>query len=132
MLSSAALTEKEGIPREVFFRTWMESGMEATAGTRLVGDPPEPQERILERARARYEEVVMACVAPPSKPKVGSDLRLRPARACTFRRLWPLTSVLSMTEAVHGDGTGQEARRRGEAWNSAIGGKPLPRLLGEG
>ena len=132
MLSIAALAEKEGVLREVFFRTWMESGMEAAAGTRLVGNPPEPQERILETARARYEEVVLACVAPPSKPWASPDPRLRPARACTFRQLWPLTSVLSMTEAAHGDGTGQEARRRGEAWNNAIGGKPLPRLLGEG
>jgi hypothetical protein len=68
ILPSAALAEKEGISREVFFRTLMESGMETAAGTRLVGNPPEPQERILEKARARYEEVVLACVAPPSKP----------------------------------------------------------------
>ena len=64
MRSSAALAEKEGIPQEVFFRTWLENGMKAMARTRLVGIPAERQERVLEKARARYEEVLMACTAP--------------------------------------------------------------------
>ncbi len=63
--SIAALAEKEGIPRDVFFRTWLENGMQAMARTRLVGIPPEREERVLEKARARYEEVMMACAAPP-------------------------------------------------------------------
>ncbi len=67
MRSIAALVEKEGIPREVFFRTWLENGMEAMARTRLVDIPSDRQERVLEKARARYEEVLMACAAPPSQ-----------------------------------------------------------------
>ncbi len=65
MRSIATLAEKEGIPREVLFRTWLENGMEAMARTRLVGTPAERQERVLEKARARYEEVLMACATPP-------------------------------------------------------------------
>ena len=65
MRSIATLAEKEGIPREVLFWTWLENGMEAMARTRLVGTPAERQERVLEKARARYEEVLMACATPP-------------------------------------------------------------------
>ena len=65
MRSLSALAEKEGIPRELFFRTWLENGTQAMAHTRLVGIPPERQERVLEKARARYEELIMACAAPP-------------------------------------------------------------------
>jgi DNA-binding phage protein len=65
--SIASLAEKEGIPREVFFRTWLENGTQAMARTRLVGIPPERQDRVLEKARARYEDLVMACAAPPAK-----------------------------------------------------------------
>jgi hypothetical protein len=63
--SVAALAEKEGIPRDVFFRTWLENGTQAMARTRLVGIPPEREDRVLEKARARYEELMMACAAPP-------------------------------------------------------------------
>jgi hypothetical protein len=38
--SIASLAEKEGIPREVFFRTWLENGTQAMARTKLVGIPP--------------------------------------------------------------------------------------------
>ena len=65
--SIASLAEKEGIPREVFFRTWLENGTQAMARTRLVGIPPERQDRVLEKARARYEDLVMACAVPPAK-----------------------------------------------------------------
>src|SRR5215218_9121461 len=37
--SIASLAEKEGIPREVFFRTWLENGTQAMARTKLVGIP---------------------------------------------------------------------------------------------
>ena len=66
--SIAALAEKEGIPRDVFFRTWLENGTQAMARTRLVGIPPEREDRVLEKARARYEELMMACAAPPRRP----------------------------------------------------------------
>ncbi len=69
--SIAALAEKEGIPREVFFRTWLENGIQAMARTRLVGIPPERQERVLEKARARYADLIMACAAPP--PEHGAS-----------------------------------------------------------
>ena len=62
--SMAALAEKEGIPRDLFFRTWLENGMQAMARTRLVGIPPGREDRVLEKARARYEELMMACAAP--------------------------------------------------------------------
>lgn len=62
--SIATLVEREGIPREVFFRTWLENGIDAMARTQLVGIPAERQERVLEKARARYGEVIMACAAP--------------------------------------------------------------------
>jgi len=63
--SLAGLAEEDGIPRAVFFRTWLENGTQAMARTRLVGIPPERHERVLEKARARYEELIMACAAPP-------------------------------------------------------------------
>jgi hypothetical protein len=65
--SIASLAEKEGIPREVFFRTWLENGTQAMALTRLVGIPRERQDRVLEKARARYEDRIMACAPPPAK-----------------------------------------------------------------
>jgi hypothetical protein len=34
------------------------------AQTRLVGIPPGRQERVREKARARYEDLIMACAAP--------------------------------------------------------------------
>jgi hypothetical protein len=52
-----------------------EDGMEAVARMRLVGVPPGRPERVLEKARARYEELVMACAAPPSKPEVSPGTR---------------------------------------------------------
>jgi hypothetical protein len=64
--SIASLAEKEGIPREVFFRTWLENGTQAMARTKLVGIPSERQGRVLEKARARYEDLIMACAAPPT------------------------------------------------------------------
>jgi hypothetical protein len=65
--SIATLAAKEGIPREIFFRTWLENGTQAMARrTRLVGIPPERQERVREKARARYEDLIMACAAPPA------------------------------------------------------------------
>ena len=39
--SIATLAEKEGIPREVFFRTWLENGTRAMARIRLAGIPEE-------------------------------------------------------------------------------------------
>ncbi len=35
------------------------------ARTRTVGIPPEREYRVLEKARGRYEELMMACAAPP-------------------------------------------------------------------
>jgi len=64
--SIASLAEKDGIPQEVFFRTWLENGTQAMARTKLVGIPPERQGRVLEKARARYEDLIMACAAPPT------------------------------------------------------------------
>ena len=63
--SITTLAEKEGIPREILFRTWLENGTQAMARTKLVGISPERQERVLEKARARYEDLIMACAAPP-------------------------------------------------------------------
>jgi hypothetical protein len=67
MRSLAALAEKDGIPRKVFFRTWLENGTLPMAHTRLVGIPPERQERVLEKARARYAELIIACTAPTAE-----------------------------------------------------------------
>ena len=64
--SIATLAEKEGIPREILFRTWLENGTQAMAQTRLVGIPPGRQERVREKVRARYEDLIMACAAPPA------------------------------------------------------------------
>jgi hypothetical protein len=36
------------------------------ARTKLVGIPPERQGRVLEKARARYEDLIMACATPPT------------------------------------------------------------------
>jgi hypothetical protein len=64
--SLATLAVRDGIPREIFFRTWLENGTQAMARTKLVGIPPKRQARVLEKARAPYEDLIMACAAPPT------------------------------------------------------------------
>jgi hypothetical protein len=62
--SLATFAEKEGVPRDIFLRTWLENGSDAMARTRLVGIPEGRHGPVLEKARAMLEGLVMACATP--------------------------------------------------------------------
>ena len=54
----AVLSEQSGLPREAFVERLLHAGTEAIALPGLRGVPPDRQELLIDRARARYVEII--------------------------------------------------------------------------